>query len=145
MECWVSANVLETWCHIEYAFSIFPLNFWGPKSANRNERNLISFILHPSVCSSCLITFILVPTAATCPKVRNLVLCRLWLQPHHKYFPDQKPENEAGCFFHFQHSSATYLEKVTYRYTNHLFSSYIYHAIFMLKGFGGKRTSLLNY
>lgn len=83
----------------------------------------------------------LIPTASTCPKVRNLVLCHLWFQPHHKYFPNQRPENEVGCFFPFQHSSTTHLENSkihTHTHTNHLFSSYIYCAFLLLKDFGEK-------
>lgn len=126
-------------------FLNFSSEFLRPKNSEWNERNLISLILYPSVCSSCLITFILVPTAATCPKVRNLVLCHLWLQPHQQNFPDQKPENEAGYFFRFQHSSTTHLENSN-THKNHLFSSYIYCAIFMLKGFvGGKKKILLHF
>lgn len=74
------------------------------------KRELISFTSGPSVCLSSLTAFILLHISITCPKVRNLVLCRPWLQLHHKYFPDQKPENEVECFFLFRHLSTIYLE-----------------------------------
>lgn len=96
----------HTVCFLE--FSCLFIRCINLKKCKR-KRELISFTSDQSVCSSGLIAFIL-PSSFTCPKVKNLVLCHLWLQLYHKYIPHQKPENEVECSSLFRHLSTIHLE-----------------------------------